>query len=381
VSSTDRAEDFLALVRRSRQGRLKLFLGPAPGVGKTYRMLQEARQLATTGVDVVLGVIETHGRPETAALLEGLEQVPMRKIEYRGVALDELDLDAVLARKPEIVLIDEVAHTNAPGSRNRKRYQDVLDLLEAGIHVFATLNVQHLESLNDLVSRTVGVQVRETVPDVFLRRADQIINIDLPAEDLLQRLREGRVYPLERVERALSNFFQTGKLESLRELALREVAESIDRAQQRSRGVSGDPAGRQAAANRMMVGLSSSPSAAALLRRASRMAGRLNAHWFVVHVQIAGEAPQRISAAAQRRLFEAQQLAVDLGAEVQSVESEDVVAALIDFASAHGISDIVIGAPSPRHPILGWFTRSIARRMLDYARRFNIHVLATEISS
>jgi two-component system sensor histidine kinase KdpD len=380
VSSTDRAEDFLALVRRSRQGRLKLFLGPAPGVGKTYRMLQEAGQLAKTGVDVVLGVIETHGRPETAALLEGLEQVPMRKIEYRGVELDELDLDAVLARKPEIVLIDELAHTNAPGGRNRKRYQDVLDLLEAGIHVFGTLNVQHLESLNDVVSRTVGVQVRETVPDVLLRRADQIVNIDLPAEDLLQRLREGRVYPIERVERALSNFFQTNKLESLRELALREVAESIDRAQQRNREVAGDRIGNQVAVGRLMVGLSSSASAAALLRRGSRLAGRLNAHWFAVHIQTSGEAPQRISAAAQRRLFEAQQLAVDLGAEVHSIESDDVVAALIDFASAHGISDIVIGAPSPNRPILSRFTPSVARRLLEHARRFNIHVLATEVS-
>lgn len=381
MNSTDRAEDFLALVRRARQGRLKLFLGPAPGVGKTYRMLQEARQLAKTGADVVLGVIETHGRPETAALLEGLEQVPMRKIEYRGVSLAELDLDAVLARKPEIVLIDEVAHSNAPGSRNRKRYQDVLDLLEAGIHVFATLNVQHLASLNDLVARTVGVQVRETVPDVFLRRADQIVDIDLPAEDLLQRLREGRVYPIERVERALSNFFQTGKLESLRELALREVAESIDRAQQRSREVAGDRSGSPVAASRMMVGLSSSPSAAALLRRASRMAGRLNAHWFAVHVQTPGEAPERIAAAAQRRLFDAQQLAVDLGAEAQSIESEDVVAALIDFASAHGVSDIVIGAPPPSPLLVRWCNCSVARRILDHATRFNIHVLATEVSS
>ncbi|MFV8750044.1 universal stress protein [Nannocystaceae bacterium ST9] len=379
MSPTDRAEDFLALVRRARQGRLKLFLGPAPGVGKTYRMLQEAQQLSATGVDVVIGVIETHGRPETAALIEGLEQVPMRRIEYRGVGLDELDLDGVLARAPEIALIDELAHTNAPGSRNRKRHQDVLDLLEAGIHVFATLNVQHLESLNDLVSRRVGVQVRETVPDVFLRRADQIVNIDLPAEDLLTRLRAGRIYPLERVERALANFFQAGKLESLRELALREVAESIERAQQREREVSGERVGR-VALSRLMVGLSSSPNAAALLRRASRLAGRLNAHWFAVHVQTRRDAPDRISATDQRRLFEAQQLAVDLGAEVQELESDDVIAALIDFASAHGVSDIVIGAPPPTHPILAWFTRSVARRMLDHANRFNLHVLATEVS-
>lgn len=375
MSSKDRAEDFLALVRRARQGRLKLFLGPAPGVGKTYRMLQEAQQLRKTGVDVVIGVIESHGRPETVALMSELERVPMRKIEYRGVTLDELDLDALLARKPEIALIDELAHTNAPGSRNRKRHQDVLDILEAGIHVFGTLNVQHLESLNDLVSRTVGVLVRETVPDVFLRRADQIVNIDLPAEDLLARLREGRIYPADRIERALSNFFQAGKLESLRELALREVAESIERSQQRSREVTG---AAQVENHRLLVGLSSSPNAQALLRRASRLAGRLNAHWFAVHVQTRRDAPDRITAAAARRLYDAQQLAVDLGAEVQSVESEDVTGSLIDFASAHGISDIAIGAPPTNRALVACLTRSVARQMLEHARRFNIHVLATE---
>ncbi len=380
MSPTSRAEDFLALVRRNRQGRLKLFIGPAPGVGKTYRMLQEAHQLKATGADVVIGLIESHGRPETERLVAGLEHVPTRHVEYRGVSLEELDVDAVIARSPEIVLVDEVAHTNAPGTRNPKRYLDVLDLLDAGIHVFCALNIQHLESLNDLLQRAIGVKVRETVPDSFVRRADQIVNIDLPAEDLLQRLREGKVYPVERVERALEAFFQPDKLENLRELALREVAEAIERAQHQASEASRQrsPATRSATASRLMVGLSAAPNARALLRRASRLAGRLNAHWFAVYVQTPREGPERIDTASQRRVFEAQQLAVELGAEVHQIEGEDVVTALIDFASGHGITDIAVGAPRTRPALLAFIRPSVAHRLLVHGHRFNLHVLVTE---
>ena len=224
-----RSDEFLELVRRARQGRLKLFLGPAAGVGKTYRMLQEAHQLRQRGVDVVIGVVDTHGRADTVALTEGLEQVPLRTIEYRGVTLTELDIDAVLRRNPQVAVIDEVAHTNAPGSRHKKRYEDILELLRAGIHVYCAMNVQHVESLNDIVARATGVKVHETVPDSLLRRADQIVNIDLPADDLLERLRLGKVYPAERIEWALAHFFQRGNVEALRELTLREVAETIGR--------------------------------------------------------------------------------------------------------------------------------------------------------
>ena len=222
-------EHFLNLIRRQQRGRLKLYLGFAAGVGKTYEMLQEANRLKKQGVDVVVGIIETHGRADTASLLEGLEVVPRRTVPYRGQQLTEMDLDAILARRPAVVLVDELAHTNAPGSRHPKRYLDVEELLDAGIEVWSTVNVQHLESLNDVVAQITGVRVRETVPDSILDRADEIEVVDLPADDLLQRLREGKVYVPEQARRALDNFFRKGNLIALRELALRRAAERIGR--------------------------------------------------------------------------------------------------------------------------------------------------------
>ena len=224
-----RAEDFLALVRQGQRGRLKLYIGFAAGVGKTYRMLEEAHALRERRVDVVVGFVETHGRAETAALLEGLEIVPRRILEYRGVQVEEMDVDRILARKPEVAVVDELAHTNAPGSKNRKRWQDVEELIAAGINVIGAFNVQHLESLNDLVARATGVRVRETIPDVWLKTADQVVNLDLAVEDLEERLRAGKIYASEKVPQALERFFQRGNLATLRELALREVAESLER--------------------------------------------------------------------------------------------------------------------------------------------------------
>src|SRR5262250_890911 len=223
-----RPEDFLEIVERAKRGRLKVYIGPAAGVGKTYRMLEEAHALQKRGVDVVLGLIETHGRAETAALLEELELVPRLAIPYRGLTVEEMDLDAVLARHPQVAVVDEIAHTNVPGSRNKKRYQDVLELLDAGINVICAFNVQHLESLKDVVERATGVVIRETVPDSFLKQADQVVNLDLDAEDLLERLRAGKIYDPAKVEWALTHFFKEDKLSSLRELALREVAERLD---------------------------------------------------------------------------------------------------------------------------------------------------------
>src|SRR5438270_8830698 len=212
-------EHFLTLIRQQQRGRLKVYLGFAAGVGKTYEMLQEAHRLKNQGVDVVVGLVETHGRAETAALLEGLEQVPRRLIEHRGVVLEEMDLDAVLARRPTVALVDELAHTNAPGSRYPKRYQDVDELLRAGVHVISTMNIQHLEGLYDMIERFTGVKVKERVPDYVLAQADQVVNVDLSAEDLQERLRAGKVYPAERAERALENFFTEQNLSQLRELA------------------------------------------------------------------------------------------------------------------------------------------------------------------
>jgi two-component system sensor histidine kinase KdpD len=369
-----RAEDFLSLVERAHRGHLKLYLGFAAGVGKTYRMLEEAHALKRRGVDVVLGFIETHGRAETQALIGDLEEVPRRRIEYRGVTVEEMDIDAILARKPFIAVVDELAHTNVPGSRNRKRYQDVLELLDAGINVIGAFNVQHLESLNDVVSRNARVTVRETVPDSFLKQADQIVNLDLSVEDLLERLRAGKIYPADKVPWALEHFFQDGNLSALRELSLREVAESLDRSAQMRAPNRGEV--RAATGGRVMVCMSSyPPHAATLLRRGSRMAGRLNNDWFVVYVETPREAPTRIDAEIQRNLHANIQAAKELGAEVMRLQGRDPVACLLDFARSHGVGHIIIG----RSHQPWWrqlFGRSVPLRLVRDAAGFDVHIVS-----
>lgn len=369
-----RPEDFLELVERAKRGRLKVYIGPAAGVGKTYRMLEEAHALQKRGVDVVLGFVETHGRAETEALLAGLEAVPRRIVTYRGLAVEEMDLDAVLARQPQVAIVDEIAHSNVPGSRNRKRYQDVLELLAAGINVICAFNVQHLESLKDVVERATGVTIRETVPDTLLKQADQVVNLDLDAEDLLERLRSGKIYAADKVEWALRHFFKTDNLSSLRELALREVAERLD---SRAAAPGGGEA-RAPTAGRVMVCLASaSPHAAALLRRGSRMAGRLNSDWFVVYVETPGEAPTRIDAEAQRRLLDNIERATELGAQVRRLQAREPVAALLDFARGHGVSHILVG----RSHQPWWrqrFGLTFVQRMLREADEFDVHVVSLE---
>jgi two-component system sensor histidine kinase KdpD len=367
-----RPEDFLELVERAKRGRLKLYIGYAAGVGKTWRMLEEAHELRRRGIDVVGALIEPHARAETAALIGDLEVVPRQRLEHRGVAVEEMDLEAVLARRPAVAIVDEIPHTNAPGSKNRKRWQDVLDLLAAGVNVIGAMNIQHLESLNDLVLRNTGVRVRETVPDSFLEHADQIVNLDLAMEDLLDRLKAGKIYPAERVEWALEHFFRGANLATLRELALREVAESVDR--------SAAPAlaggARSPAPGRVMVCLSSNPPhAAALLRRGSRMAGRLNTDWYVVYVRTPSEAPERIDAEAQRRLIENEALAHELGAEVVRLEADDPAAALLHFARTHRVADLVVGRST-----LPWWRRvlrqSVVDRLVDEGDGLDLHVVS-----
>ena len=367
-----RSRRYLDAARRAREGRLKVYLGPAAGVGKTYRMLQEAHELKRRGVDVVIGYVETHGRAETEALVHGLEQVPLRKLHYRGLDLHELDVDAVLKRAPKVVLVDELAHTNAPGSMRRRRFEDVLALLRAGIDVIGALNVQHLESLNDVVLRATGTRVRETVPDSFLKRADEIVDVDLPPEDLLARLRAGKVYDGERATWALANFFKPENLTVLRELALREVAESLERSTApRSREADG-------AVGRLMVCLSSrSPRTRQLLRHASRMAGRLNTHWFAVYVRTPSEAPDRIDATTRRIVADAADLARELGAEVMVVESSDPVVGILDFAASHGVRDIVIGASSARG-WRAWLRRTVPERLVREAAGYDVHILGAD---
>jgi two-component system sensor histidine kinase KdpD len=282
--------DFLPLVRQRTRGKLKVYIGSAAGVGKTYRMLTEAHELRQRGVDVVVGFVETHVRADTEAQVKDLEIVQRKLVEYRGVTLSEMDVDAIRARHPEVAIVDELAHTNLPGSKHSKRWEDVLELLDAGINVISAVNVQHLDSLNDVVQRTLGVSVRETVPDWVVARADQVINIDLSAEDLRQRLIDGKIYDKTKVAAALENFFTEENLSTLRELALREVASSVDRTREYIvQRESETPAKKSAApktADRILVAMSSNPPrTASLLRKASRIAGRLNSDWYCVYVQ------------------------------------------------------------------------------------------------
>jgi two-component system sensor histidine kinase KdpD len=372
--ASKRAEDFLTLVERSQRGKLKLYIGFAAGVGKTYRMLEEAHALQRRGVDVVLGFVETHGRAETQALIQNLPEVPRKKIEYRGVTVEEMDVDAILQRKPFIAVVDELAHTNVPGSRNRKRYQDVIELLDAGINVIGAFNVQHLESLNDLVSRNAGVTVRETVPDSFLKQADQIVNLDLSVEDLLERLKAGKIYPPDKVPWALEHFFQDQNLSALRELSLREVAESLDRSAQARAPKGTEP--RPSTGGRVMVCMSSyPPHAATLLRRGSRMAGRLSSDWFVVYVETPSEAPTRIDAEVQRNLHANIEAAKELGAEVVRLQGRDPAATLLDFARSHGVGHIIIG----RSHQPWWrqlFGLSVPLRLVRDAAGFDVHIVS-----
>lgn len=367
-----RAEDFLELVQQARRGRLKIYIGFAAGVGKTYRMLEEAHALGRRGVDAVVAFVETHGRVDTTALLDGIEIVARRGFEYRGLAIEEMDIDAVLARRPQVAVVDEIAHTNAPGSRNVKRYQDVYELLDSGINVICAFNIQHLESLKDMVERATGVEIRETVPDTFLKQADQVVNLDLAVEDLLDRLRAGKIYGAEKVTQALTRFFQRENLSTLRELALREVAESLGRAAL----VQGrEPAARQlAASERVMVCMASkSPRASALLRRGARLAGRLNTDWYVVYVETPREAPDRIDSAAQRMLHKHIEKARELGAEVVRLRGRDPVDALLDFARSHAVGHILIGRT--RRPWWRLPHRDFMQHMVRKAEAFDLHIV------
>src|SRR5512136_548000 len=340
----ERANSFLRMIRRSQRGRLKVYLGYCAGVGKTYQMLQEGHRLREEGIDVVIGLLETHGRSDIAKLAEGLEIVPRRRQEYHGVTVEEMDADAVLARKPQVALIDELAHTNVPGSGNPKRYQDVQDVLAAGIHVVTTMNVQHLESLYNMVEKAVGVKVRERLPDSVLADADQIVDVDLTTEDLRKRLEEGKIYPEERVESALTRFFKTSNLEKLRELTLRELASQIDL---RRRELSEDQ--NAAAPDQVMVCLSSrGPNSGKLLRYASRLAGKLNRNWYAVYVQTQSEEATVIDVRTQSILSDTLTLAKQLGAMVFTYKGEDIADTILRFAKEYRVGHIVIGRGRPR---------------------------------
>lgn len=367
---------FLTMVKQRERGKLKLYIGSAAGVGKTYRMLQEAHDLRRRQLDVVIGFVETHGRADTVALIGDLEQVPRLRVAYRGVDVEEMDVDAIVARRPQVVIVDELPHTNVPGARHAKRWEDVRLLLDEGLNVISAMNVQHLESLNDVLQRELGIAVRETVPDWMVAQADQVVNVDLSAEDLRQRLRDGKIYGLEKVPSALVNFFTDENLSTLRELALREVASSVDRAREDAtrRETASSPVSR--AVDRLMVCLSSNPSLSrTLLRKASRIAGRLNTDWYCVYVQTTAERADRIDATLQRRLVDNLQLAQSLGAEVVKLEGDDVSTALAHFAKERGVSLAIVGQTRRSR----WYRlrrRSVVERLMETRAGLDVLVVS-----
>lgn len=364
-------DQLLKDAERADRGRLKVFLGAAPGVGKTYAMLRAAHRAKADGIDVCVGLIETHGRAETELQLAGLERLPRRTLEYRGRSFEELDVDGVLARRPKLVLVDEFAHSNVPGVSHPKRYQDVEDLLEAGIDVWTTLNVQHLESLKDVVARITGVEVRETIPDEVLDGADEIELIDLPPEDLIRRLKEGRVYVPEQARQALAQFFGRGSLTALRELALRAAAEHIDAQllEFKARHAVDEPWPTR---ERLLVCVNEQDISQTVIRAARRMAEHRRVPWIAVHVQT----PYALSLpdAERDRIERNLRLAHRLGADTLSVPGTDLVATLVDLARARNASQIVVGRPQPRTLRLPW-KRSIAAELIRRAAPLEITVV------
>jgi len=370
----DKASSFLQHIRQAQRGKLKVYLGYAAGVGKTYQMLLESHRLKQEGIDLAVGLVETHGRAEIDKLLEGLEVIPRRKIQYHGITIEEMDLEAVLLRHPQVALVDEIAHTNVPGSKNTKRHEDVYDLLAAGIHVISTLNVQHLESLHYMVKEFAGVDIHERLPDFVLAEAEEVVNIDLAPEDLQQRLRDGKIYPAERINSALESFFKRSNLDKLRELALRELASQIDIKRRITPEEEQDITHDQ-----VMVCLSSrGPNRANLLRYGSRLAGRLNRYWYAVYVQTPREVPAMIDDATRRLIADSLSLARLLGAQVLPFKGEDVVDTILRFAKEYRVGHIVIGRPQPLPFWRRWLgQKTVAERLINEARGLTIVVVDT----
>ncbi|WP_025657980.1 sensor histidine kinase KdpD [Rhizobium sp. IBUN] len=364
-----------ALLEKARQetrGRLKIFLGAAPGVGKTYEMLESGRAKMSDGVDVVIGIVETHGRKETQALVNGFEVIPRVKIDYKGRPLEEMDIDAILARQPRLVLVDELAHTNAEGSRHPKRYLDVKELLDRGIDVYSTLNIQHVESLNDVVSQITRIRVRETVPDSIIDMADDVEIIDLTPDDLIKRLHDGKVYVPKTAERALTNYFTPGNLTALRELALRKTAQRVDD-QLLTHMQAHAIAGPWAAGERVLVSVDQHPRSASLVRYASRMASRLRAPWAAVYVETGRSInlteTDRDTIAATLRLAE------QLGGEAITIPGREVSEELVRHAAANNVTHIVIGAPN-KPTWRDWLHRSIADDLIRTSGNISVHVIS-----
>jgi two-component system sensor histidine kinase KdpD len=369
-------EALLAAAKQEGRGRLKIFLGAAPGVGKTYEMLLSARAKQRDGVDVVVGVVESHGRCETEALLEGLEVIPRQQVEYKGHTLAEMDLDAILKRRPQLVLVDQLAHTNAPGNRHPKRYVDIEEIVAAGIDVFATLNIQHVESLNDVVAKITRIRVRETVPDGILDQADDIEVVDLSPEDLIKRLREGKVYVPQQAERAVRHYFSAGNLTALRELALRRTAPRVDEqllSHMRAHAISGP----WAAGERVLVCVSEAPSTGGLIRYARRVADHLRAPWTAIYVETART--QRLKDAERDRIADFLHLAERLGASTITIPGRNIAEEVLAYATANSITQIVIGK-SDRSRWFEMIHGSVVHELVRKTGQISVHVISADDS-
>ncbi|SPE19333.1 Osmosensitive K+ channel His kinase sensor domain/universal stress family protein [Candidatus Sulfotelmatomonas gaucii] len=361
----------ITLEKTQEPAKLRIYIGAAPGVGKTYIMLNDANLTRQQGVDIVIGLAESHGRKETEAQIRDLEIVPQKVIPYRGVNLKEMDIDAIQARHPQTVIVDELAHTNVPGSKNRKRYEDVLELLDAGINVWTAVNIQHLETLNDAVNRSANTTIRETVPDSFFKRADEVVNIDLTVDELRNRLRQGKIYAPEKVEQSLANFFRKGNLNMLRELSLRTTAEQVsNRAAEyrRTQGLEQAPI-----PEKVMVCLSTRPGTERLLRVGARIAGRLASNWYAVYVNRPDDKGHG-DPEAYHRLEEYQRMARDLGAQVVMLTDRNVSDALIRFAQQENISHVVFGQSARSRWDILW-RGSVLNRFLSEVRDVTVQVV------
>ncbi len=335
------AQHFLDLIQKSRKGKFKVYIGMSAGVGKTFRMLQEAHTLLKNGIDVKIGYVETHFRKETHELLDGLPIIPRRSIFYKGKQLEEMDVQAIINLRPEVVIVDELAHTNIEGSKNEKRWQDVIEILEAGINVISAVNIQHIESLNEDVKQITGIDVQERIPDSVLRMADEVVNIDLTSEDLIARLKEGKIYTQDKIQTALANFFKSEQILQLRELALKEVASQVVRKVENE-----VPKNSALKHEKLLACISSNDKTAKIvIRKTARLASYYNSIWYVLYVETPKESPNKIALDKQRHLINNFKLATQLGAEVIKVESSNITDAMLSVVEQKGITTVCIGKP------------------------------------
>lgn len=364
-------QHFLDLIKKSRRGKFKIYIGMIAGVGKSYRMLTEAHELLAGGVNVQIGYIETHGRPDTEALVTGLPVIPRRKIFYKGKEIEEMDLDAIIRIHPEIVIIDELAHTNVEGSRNEKRWQDVLDLLEEGINVISAVNIQHIESVNEEVHRISGIEVKERIPDSVLEQADEVVNIDLTAEELITRLKAGKIYRPEKIEHALNNFFTVEHILQLRELALKEVALRVENKVENEVVISNVGVRHE----KFLACISShEKTPRKIIRKAARLAARYNTKFVALYVQTPKENPDRIPLSSQRHLLNHFKLATELGGEVVQIQSADIIGSILKICKEKQISTVCMGSPSFKLPQI-YFSITHYKKLIDTLSQSNIDLI------